>query len=338
MVTGGAGYIGSHTVLMLLQAGYDVVVLDNLCNSSDESLRRLAKISGFNPIFIKGDILDDVLLDSIFARHDICTTIHFAGLKSVSDSIADPLSYYQNNVGGTIKLCRAMAKAGVFKMVFSSSATVYGIPQAIPISESVTAMLPTNPYGRSKLVAEQVLSDLLATDSRWAIALLRYFNPVGAHESGLIGEDPRGTPANLLPYICQVGVGKFPELVIFGDDYSTADGTGVRDYVHVMDLAEGHLKALEFIQSSQGIVGAWNLGTGRGYSVLEVLQAFEQFVGISIPYRFAPRRSGDIEACWADCDRAKVDFGWFATRGLEAMLVDAWRWQSRNPNGYQDVS
>lgn len=333
-VTGGAGYIGSHTTLALLEAGYEVVVLDNLCNSSAESLHRVERICGKAPIFVQGDIRDRALLDEIFANYRIEAVLHFAGLKAVGESVREPLSYYENNVAGSITLCQAMAAAGVFRLVFSSSATVYGEPAQMPISEDCPTGIPTNPYGRSKLMVEDVLRDLAVADSRWSIALLRYFNPVGAHESGLIGEDPNGIPNNLLPYVAQVAIGKLKELAVFGNDYPTVDGTGVRDYIHVVDLADGHLKALQRISSQPGL-NVWNLGTGKGYSVLEMVQAFEQVSGRPVPYHIANRRSGDIAECWANPHKAEHELGWKAGRDLQMMMEDAWRWQSLNPQGYE---
>lgn len=334
LVTGGAGYIGSHTTLALLEAGYEVVVLDNLCNSSAESLHRVERICGKAPIFVQGDIRDRALLDEIFANYRIEAVLHFAGLKAVGESVREPLSYYENNVAGSITLCQAMAAAGVFRLVFSTSATVYGEPAQMPISEDCPTGIPTNPYGRSKLMVEDVLRDLAVADSRWSIALLRYFNPVGAHESGLIGEDPNGIPNNLLPYVAQVAIGKLKELAVFGNDYPTVDGTGVRDYIHVVDLADGHLKALQRISSQPGL-NVWNLGTGKGYSVLEMVQAFEQVSGRPVPYRIANRRSGDIAECWANPHKAEHELGWKAGRDLQMMMEDAWRWQSLNPQGYE---
>lgn len=334
LVTGGAGYIGSHTTLALLEAGYEVVVLDNLCNSSAESLHRVERICGKAPIFVQGDIRDRALLDEIFANYRIEAVLHFAGLKAVGESVREPLSYYENNVAGSITLCQAMAAAGVFRLVFSSSATVYGEPAQMPISEDCPTGIPTNPYGRSKLMVEDVLRDLAVAHSRWSIALLRYFNPVGAHESGLIGEDPNGIPNNLLPYVAQVAIGKLKELAVFGNDYPTVDGTGVRDYIHVVDLADGHLKALQRISSQPGL-NVWNLGTGKGYSVLEMVQAFEQVSGRPVPYRIANRRSGDIAECWANPHKAEHELGWKAGRDLQMMMEDAWRWQSLNPQGYE---
>ncbi len=333
LVTGGAGYIGSHTTLALLQAGHEVVVLDNLSNSSAESLRRVAELAGRAPRFVQGDIRDRALLDHLLAEYPVRTVLHFAGLKAVGQSVREPLAYYDNNVAGTMTLCQAMAEAGVYRLVFSSSATVYGEPTAMPIREDHPTGQPTNPYGRSKLVVEEVLRDLSRADPRWAIALLRYFNPVGAHESGRIGEDPNGIPNNLLPYISQVAVGKLERLAVFGDDYPTPDGTGVRDYIHVVDLAQGHLKALQAIEQAEG-VHIWNLGTGQGYSVLEMVRAFERAAGRPVPFRIAPRRPGDIAECWADPAKAAAELGWKAERGLDRMMADAWRWQSGNPEGY----
>ena len=330
LVTGGAGYIGSHTTLALLQAGHEVVVLDNLRNSSAESLRRVGEIAGRQPLFVQGDIRDRALLDRLFAEHGISAVLHFAGLKAVGESVREPLAYYENNVAGTVTLCQAMAAAGVYRLVFSSSATVYGEPTVMPISEQQPTGIPTNPYGRSKLMVEELLRDLAKSEPRWAIALLRYFNPVGAHESGRIGEDPNGIPNNLLPYVAQVAVGKLKELAVFGDDYPTPDGTGVRDYIHVVDLADGHLKALQALSIAGG-VRTWNLGTGQGYSVLEMVRAFEQASGRPVPYRIAPRRPGDIAECWADPAKAARELGWQAERGLDQMMQDAWRWQLQPP-------
>jgi len=333
LVTGGAGYIGSHTTLALLEAGYQVVVLDNLCNSSAESLRRVASISGKTPTFIEGDIRNRALLDDLFASHPISAVLHFAGLKAVGESVAKPLAYYETNVAGSVTLCQAMALAGVYKLVFSSSATVYGEPTQMPIREDFPTGIPTNPYGRSKLMVEEVLKDLAKSEPRWSIALLRYFNPVGAHESGLIGEDPNGIPNNLLPYISQVAIGKLKQLSVFGNDYPTIDGTGVRDYIHVQDLANGHLKALQAIAPRSG-VHTWNLGTGQGYSVLQMVEAFQQASGQAVPYQLVPRRPGDIAECWADPAKAAEELGWRAERGIHDMMSDTWRWQSANPQGY----
>jgi UDP-glucose 4-epimerase len=329
--------MGSHIALTLLQAGHDVVVLDNLSNSSAESLARVARITGRTPLFIAGDVRDRAVLTKIFTQHTIQTVLHFAGLKAVGESVRKPLMYYDNNLTGTMTLCQAMADAGVFDLVFSSSATVYGVPSQVPITEACPINRPTNPYGRSKLMVEDVLQDLAFAEPRWRIAILRYFNPVGAHPSGLMGEDPNGTPSNLLPCIAQVATGKLPELAVFGDDYPTPDGTGVRDYIHVMDLAEGHLRALEAIQSRTG-AHVWNLGTGKGYSVLEMVRAFETISGQRVSYRIAPRRPGDIAICYADPTKAASELGWQATRGLEDMIQDAWHWQSLNPNGYRGIT
>lgn len=334
LVTGGAGYIGSHTTLALLKAGFDVVVLDNLCNSSAESLKRVAQLAGRETGFVEGDIRDRAVLDRLFAEHSVDAVLHFAGLKAVGESVAQPLRYYDNNVHGSRALLQACADAGVFNFVFSSSATVYGEPAQMPISETCPVGQPTNPYGRSKLMVEDMLRDVAASDPRWRIAILRYFNPVGAHETGLIGEDPNGIPNNLLPYIAQVAVGKLPELAVFGDDYPTTDGTGVRDYIHVVDLAEGHLRALEALQTRSG-THVWNLGTGQGYSVLDMVRAFEAASGKPVPYRVAPRRPGDIATCYADPAKAERELGWKARRGLDEMMRDAWRWQRMNPDGYR---
>ena len=311
-----------------------MVVLDNLCNSSAESLKRVAQLAGRAPAFVEGDIRDRAVLDRLFAEHSVDAVLHFAGLKAVGESVSRPLRYYDNNVHGSQVLLQAMAGAGVINFVFSSSATVYGEPTEMPISEACPVGQPTNPYGRSKLMVEDMLRDVAASDPRWRIAILRYFNPVGAHESGLIGEDPNGIPNNLLPYIAQVAVGKLPELGVFGDDYPTPDGTGVRDYIHVVDLAEGHLRALEALPTRTG-AHVWNLGTGQGYSVLEMVRAFEAASGKPVPYRVAPRRPGDIATCYADPTKAERELGWKARRGLDEMMRDAWRWQSMNPDGYR---
>lgn len=335
LVTGGAGYIGSHTTLALLKAGHSVVVLDNLCNSSAESLKRVAQLAGRAPVFVQGDIRDRAVLDRLFAENAIDAVLHFAGLKAVGESVAQPLRYYDNNVHGSQVLLQACANTGVFNVVFSSSATVYGDPAEMPISEACSVGQPTNPYGRSKLMVEDMLRDVAASDLRWRIAILRYFNPVGAHESGLIGEDPKGIPNNLLPYIAQVAVGKLPQLAVFGNDYPTPDGTGVRDYIHVVDLAEGHLRALETLLTRTG-AHVWNLGTGQGYSVLQMVRAFESASGKSVPHRVVPRRPGDIAICYADPAKAARELGWKARRGLDEMMRDAWRWQQQNPNGYKN--
>lgn len=333
LVTGGAGYIGSHTVLALLQSDYDVVVVDNLSNSSQESLRRVEMLAARSLTFIQGDVRDGALLDRIFAEYSIHAVLHFAGLKAVGESVQQPLKYYDNNVTGTLQLCTAMEKAGVFTLVFSSSATVYGEPTMMPVREDTPTGQPTNPYGRSKLIAEDILRDLANANSAWRIALLRYFNPVGAHESGMIGEDPHGIPDNLLPFISKVAVGALPELSVFGDDYPTVDGTGVRDYIHVVDLAAGHLKALQALEQRQGAC-VWNLGTGNGYSVLQMVDAFEAASGRKVPYRVVPRRQGDVAECWADVSRAKCELGWQAEKNINDMMRDAWCWQQKNPDGY----
>lgn len=332
LVTGGAGYIGSHTCLELLNAGYEVVVVDNLANSKVEALRRVQALTGKSLTFHQVDLLDVAALHDVFAAYPIEAVIHFAGLKAVGESVAQPLRYYHNNVTGTLNLCQAMTDHNVWKLVFSSSATVYGDPHAVPITEDFP-LSATNPYGRSKLIIEEMLRDLPIADPRWRIALLRYFNPVGAHPSGQIGEDPSGIPNNLLPYVSQVAVGRLAKLSVFGNSYPTPDGTGVRDYIHVVDLALGHLKALAKLETSSGAV-AYNLGTGQGYSVLEMVAAFEQASGKTIPYQITQPRPGDVAACYADPTKAREALGWKAQRGLAEMCADAWRWQSQNPSGY----
>lgn len=334
LVTGGAGYIGSHTVLELLQQGSNVVVIDNLSNSSEESLTRVKKITGKEVIFYQGDILDKAFLATVFAKHAIKSVIHFAGLKAVGESVVKPIEYYQNNVQGTLTLLDAMRDAGVFELVFSSSATVYGDPASLPIKEDFAVGGTTNPYGTSKLMVEMMLQDIAKSEPRFAFAILRYFNPVGAHESGLIGEDPNGIPNNLLPFIAQVAVGKLKQLAIFGDDYDTDDGTGVRDYIHVVDLAIGHLKALDKLATTRGAL-VYNLGTGNGYSVLQMVNAFINASGQAVPYKISPRRPGDIAACYAAPEKAFKELGWQAMRGIDTMMQDTWRWQSNNPNGYK---
>ncbi|MCW8126871.1 UDP-glucose 4-epimerase GalE [Microbulbifer halophilus] len=336
LVTGGAGYIGSHTCVELLAAGWEPVVVDNLSNSSEEALLRVEAIAGQRLPFHRVDIGDAEGLREIFSRYRIDAVMHFAGLKAVGESVAQPLRYYQNNVAGTLNLCRVMEEFGVRQLIFSSSATVYGDPASVPIREDFPTGA-TNPYGASKLMVEDVLRDLCAApDSGWAVSLLRYFNPIGAHESGTIGEDPSGIPNNLLPYVAQVAVGRLPQLQVFGDDYDTPDGTGVRDYIHVVDLARGHLAALEKLRrgETQPDCYTYNLGTGRGSSVLEIVRAFEKASGREIPYKIAPRRAGDIAECYADPAVAERELGWKAEFGLERMVEDTWRWQSRNPNGY----
>lgn len=333
LVTGGAGYIGSHAVLELLLAGHEVLVLDNLCNSSKVALDRVEALAGRKVQFVKGDVRNRSLLNALFASYPVNAVLHFAGLKAVGESVREPLRYYETNVSGSIALCQAMAEAGIFKLVFSSSATVYGDSPRMPITENCPTGVPTNPYGQSKLMAENVLMGLADSDPRWSIALLRYFNPIGAHESGLIGEDPNGIPNNLLPYMLQVAVGRRKQLNIYGADYPTPDGTGVRDYIHVVDLAKGHLKALERLNLVHG-VSTWNLGTGRGYSVRQMVTAFEEVIGRPLPHVFKARRPGDIAQCWSDPSKARDDLGWVAERDMLTMLTDAWRWQSRNPHGY----
>ena len=334
LVTGGAGYIGSHTVLQLLEAGNQVIVLDNLCNSSQESLNRVEELTGKNTIFVQGDIRDHTILELLFSKHKINAVIHFAGLKAVGESVQKPLNYYNNNVYGTLTLCEAMKKFGVKNLVFSSSATVYGDPVELPLREDMPTGQPTNPYGMSKLMVELVLRDLYKSDNDWNIALLRYFNPAGAHPSGRIGEDPNGIPNNLMPFITQVATGKREQLSIYGNDYDTPDGTGVRDYIHVEDLAAGHLKALDKLNTAPGIV-TYNLGTGQGYSVLDMVKEFEKQSGKAIPYQFVPRRGGDVASCYADPKTASEALGWTATRGLTEMCRDSWNWQASNPEGYK---
>ncbi|MEM6247080.1 UDP-glucose 4-epimerase GalE [Shewanella vaxholmensis] len=332
LVTGGAGYIGTHTVVELLNAGNDVIVLDNLSNSSIEALNRVERITGKPVIFYQGDILNKALLQKVFNDHAIDSVIHFAGLKAVGESVAKPLKYYENNVTGTLILCQVMAEFKVKNLVFSSSATVYGDPASLPITEDFPTGA-TNPYGQSKLMVEHILADVHNADPSWNIARLRYFNPVGAHASGLIGEDPNDIPNNLMPFIAQVAVGKRAALSVFGDDYPTHDGTGVRDYIHVVDLANGHLKALAKLATKPGLV-TYNLGTGQGYSVLDMVHAFEKACGNTIAYQIAPRRPGDIAACYADPTHAREDLGWQATHTLADMANSSWHWQSTNPNGY----
>jgi UDP-glucose 4-epimerase len=334
LVTGGAGYIGSHTCLELLQTGHEVIVVDNLSNSKKESLKRVQELAGKSLEFHQVDLRDRKTLDAVFGSYSIDAVIHFAGLKAPGESVTIPLQYYHNNVTGTLILCQVMQAHGVRDIVFSSSATVYGEPHRIPVAEGFPLNLPTNPYGRSKLMVENVLRDLYRADESWNVALLRYFNPVGAHPSGRIGEDSRGIPNNLVPYIAQVAVGRLGELSIFGSDYPTPDGTGIRDYIHVVDLALGHLKALDKLASNPGVV-TYNLGTGRGYSVLEVVAAFEKASGKKIPYRIVGRRPGDVASCYADPTKAREELGWSASRGIDEMCTDAWRWQSNNPNGYE---
>ena len=333
LVTGPAGYIGSHTCVELLNAGYDVVAVDNLDNSKEESLRRVKELADGNLEFHRVDLLDREALDSVFNVALVDAVIHFAGLKAVGESVDIPLRYYHNNVTGTLVLCEVMGLHNVRNIIFSSSATVYGDPRELPIKEDFP-LYPANPYGRTKLMIEEILQDLHQSDSRWNVAILRYFNPVGAHPSGRIGEDPNGIPNNLLPYIAQVAVGKLRELSVFGNDYPTLDGTGVRDYIHVVDLAIGHVKTLPKIMSDSGVV-IYNLGTGRGNSVLEMVEGFKRASGKDIPYKIVGRRPGDIAACYADASKAEAELGWKAERFVDEMCADAWRWQSANPNGYE---
>ncbi|HAS8236465.1 TPA: UDP-glucose 4-epimerase GalE [Vibrio vulnificus] len=333
LVTGGSGYIGSHTCIQMIEAGMTPIILDNLYNSKLLVLDRIEQVTGVRPTFYQGDIRDSEILQHIFAQHDIQGVIHFAGLKAVGESVEKPLMYYDNNVSGTLNLVREMDKAGVKSLIFSSSATVYGDPASVPIRENFPTSA-TNPYGRSKLMVEECLTDFHKANPDWSITLLRYFNPVGAHESGLLGEDPQGIPNNLLPFVAQVAVGRREKLGVFGDDYPTPDGTGVRDYIHVIDLADGHLAALNKVGQQAGL-HIFNLGTGQGNSVLEMVAAFEKAAQRPIPYEIKPRRAGDITECWADPAYAEQVLGWKATRSLETMVVDTWRWQSNNPNGYE---
>jgi len=333
LITGGMGYIGSHTCIQLMAAGMTPIILDNLSNSSEVVLTRIHDLSGATPVFYQGDVRDRVILEKIFAEHEIDSVIHFAGLKSVGESVAKPLEYYDNNVHGSLLLAEVMKNAGVKSLLFSSSATVYGDPRTIPITEATPTGATTNPYGRSKYIVEECLRDLQAAQPELSITLLRYFNPVGAHISGTIGEDPQGIPNNLMPFIAQVAVGRREKLSVFGDDYNTPDGTGVRDYIHVMDLADGHVAALKAVGLKAGL-HIYNLGTGQGSSVLEMVEAFAQASGKEIPYAICPRRPGDIAECWADTSKANRELNWKASRTLKEMSEDTWRWQSQNPNGY----
>ncbi|WP_261302566.1 UDP-glucose 4-epimerase GalE [Paenibacillus andongensis] len=332
LVTGGAGYIGSHTCVELLNAGYEIVVVDNLCNSSSESLRRVKELTGKDFEFHQIDLLDRQDLEIVFQQNNIEAVIHFAGLKAVGESVRLPLRYYHNNITGTLVLCELMQEYGVKRIVFSSSATVYGMSESVPISED-SSLGAANAYGRTKLMIEEILQDMYVSDPIWSIAILRYFNPIGAHSSGRLGEDPNGKPNNLMPFITQVAVGGLKELQIYGNDYPTLDGTGVRDYIHVVDLASGHLKAVEKVMASTG-VEAYNLGTGRGYSVVEMVSAFERVTGRRIPYQITDRRPGDIGISYSDPTKAERELGWIAEKGIEEMCLDAWRWQSNNPCGY----
>lgn len=336
LVTGGAGYIGSHTCVELLEAGYDVVVVDNLYNASQKSLERVKEITGKDLTFYQADILDEEALDKIFDKEKVDGVIHFAGLKAVGESVAKPLEYYKNNITGTLILCDVMRKHNVKNIIFSSSATVYGDPAFIPITEECPKGSPTNPYGWTKSMIEQILMDFHTADSDWNVILLRYFNPIGAHKSGKIGEDPKGIPNNLLPYVAQVAIGKLECLGVFGNDYDTPDGTGVRDYIHVVDLAKGHVKAIDKIKENPG-VKIYNLGTGKGYSVLDIVKAFGKACGHEIPYVIKERRPGDIATCYSDASLAKKELGWEAEYGIEEMCEDSWNWQKMNPNGYGEA-
>lgn len=333
LVTGGAGYIGSHAVVALLQAGFDVVVLDDFSNSSLAVLERIKKISDSDFVFYQGNISDKLLLSTVFQRHPIDAVLHFAGSKAVSESVKNPLFYYSNNVFASLTLLETMASFGIYNIIFSSSATVYGSPASLPIRESHGHGVAHSPYGETKQVVENILASLVKSDERWSVAVLRYFNPIGAHSSGFIGESPNGIPNNLLPYVLQVAVGRLSKVMVFGDNYPTVDGTGVRDYIHVLDLVEGHLAAAEYIASNRGL-GVWNLGTGQGYSVLQVLSSFEEVTGITIPYEVSARRPGDISSCWADPEKALKELKWSAKLSLNQMLEDSWRWQKNNPHGY----
>ena len=333
LVTGGAGFIGSHTVVELLNAGYDTIILDNLCNSKSESVNRIKEITGKDVKFYECDIRDRAGLDKIFAENSIEAVIHFAGLKAVGESCEKPLEYYDNNIGGTVILCEAMKAAGCKKIVFSSSATVYGSENPSPLKEDMPEGKTTNPYGTTKLYIERILKDLFASDNEWSVCLLRYFNPIGAHKSGRIGEDPNGIPNNLVPYIAQVAIGRRDFLSVFGADYETPDGTGVRDYIHVVDLALGHIKAVEKVLAEKSC-STYNLGTGTGYSVLDVVKAFEKASGKTVAYKLVDRRPGDIATCFSDPSKAKAELGWEAIRGIDEMCEDSWRWQSMNPNGF----
>lgn len=331
LLTGGAGYIGSHTAVEMHEAGHEVVIIDNFSNSSPLAVERVEKIIGKQIPVYNADVADEAALDRIFSEHKIDAVVHFAGLKAVGESVSKPLEYYQNNLGSTFSLLAAMKRAGVCKLIFSSSATVYGMPESCPISEDAPTGLCSNPYGWTKYMIEQILKDYAKANPEMQVILLRYFNPVGAHKSGMIGESPNGIPNNLMPYITQVAVGKLQQLSIYGDDYPTHDGTGVRDFIHVVDLARGHVAALGYQKSG---VGIFNLGTGVGYSVLDMVNTFSRVNGVAVPYRIAPRRPGDIAACYASPDRARAELGWRATHTLEDMVRDAWRWQQQNPNGY----
>ena len=335
LVTGGAGYIGSHTVVELLNEGHDVVVLDNLSNSSRVAIDRIEEITGKKVRFYEGNMLDLGFLDLVFAQENIDGVIHFAGYKAVGESVQKPWHYYQNNIAGTLNLIRMMMERGCKKMIFSSSATVYGEPETVPLTEECAKGIPGSPYGWTKWMIEQILTDLHTADPEWNVVLLRYFNPIGAHKSGRIGEDPKGIPNNLLPYIAKVAVGRLEKLGVFGDDYPTPDGTCIRDYIHVVDLAKGHVRALDLFEKDPA-VSVYNLGTGRGYSVLEVVRAFEKACGHPIPYEIQPRRAGDYPSYYADCTKAAVELGWKAELDIDEMCADTWNWQKNNPDGYED--
>ena len=334
LVTGGAGYIGSHTCVELLENGYEVVIVDNLYNASEKAVERIEQITGKKPVFYNADICDKDALDEIFKAHAFDAVIHFAGYKAVGESVAKPIEYYRNNITGTLTLTDVMRAHGVKNIIFSSSATVYGDPAFVPITEECPKGVCTNPYGWTKWMLEQILTDIHTADPAWNVILLCYFNPIGAHESGLIGEDPKGIPNNLVPYVAQVAVGKLPCLGVFGNDYDTPDGTGVRDYIHVVDLAKGHVKALDRLADDPG-VGVYNLGTGKGYSVLEVVAAYEKACGKKIPYEIRERRAGDVATCYCDPSKARRELGWTAAYGIDQMCASSWKWQSENPNGYE---
>lgn len=334
LITGGAGYIGSHTALELLNDGEQVVIYDNLCNSSKESIKRVEELTGKSIVFIEGDVMDEDSLTKVFEKNKIDAVIHCAALKAVGESVQKPLMYYNNNISGTLCLMKVMDKMGVKNIVFSSSATVYGNPEIMPITEECPKGQCTNPYGWTKSMMEQIMTDFQSANPEWNVVLLRYFNPIGAHKSGRIGEDPKGIPNNLIPYVSQVAVGKLEKVGVFGDDYDTPDGTGVRDYIHVVDLAVGHVKAIKKVLENPGLI-IYNLGTGVGYSVFDMIHAFEKACGKTIPYEVKPRREGDIAMCYANPEKARLELGWEAKRGLEEMCEDTWRWQSGNPNGYQ---
>ncbi len=335
LVTGGTGFIGSHTVVELQQAGHEVVILDNLCNSKEKVVDRIEAITGIRPVFYKADICDKAALEAVFDKEKVDGVIHFAGLKAVGESVKKPMMYYENNIAGTLNLLEVMGNHACKNIIFSSSATVYGDPAFVPITEECPKGTCTNPYGWTKSMIEQIMMDVQKADNEWNIVLLRYFNPIGAHKSGTMGENPNGIPNNLMPYVTQVAVGKLKELGVFGDDYNTPDGTGVRDYIHVVDLAVGHVKALLKFAPGSGL-SIYNLGTGHGYSVLDVVKNFEEATGVKIPYSIKPRRAGDIDACYADSTKAQKELGWVAQREIKEMCEDSWRWQKNNPNGYED--